>query len=906
MKLITNNGHLDLPQDFSLTIERTNPFLSGEGDSSVPATLPASENNLATLGHLERIDRATRYKNKVDAILQVGPVQKRGSLVIDTVHRQDGIDASLAIDSSDLYVKAKAKTLKEIFAEYDDGEGYKQTFTDLATAMATMQDIYHNGSANSDYVIFPVAIAAYETGDDDEKTTVYQFNNEVDDNDDLVYAERVVREGDIQMLVPEGYGIAPFLKLGKLLDRLFECLDYTVTANCFNDQFYDKIVIVHNCSDALVRPVLNYADLVPSCTLSEFLEWLLAKFHVQPVVDSEAKEVRIARMESLINRIVGGYDMDISSLAEGDFTMQLNPSKRIVLTPTYEIEGTEPAEETFDKLLSKYGFYVDVSEAQFASLTTDSPAVQDCLIRRKASGMFYLLERRLDNGNIELHELGSNYFTYDRQNSDETEDFSQGDLLPRMWVGDNYEVAPYIGERIHRHTSYKGSVDDSEQPIIVVQALTSKLTTFATSGTTQKDIPLKEYPSTETGFSWGLDNYSLQFSFWNRYNTLLLNNPVHLIGRLKLGIAQFLGMDMSKLKLCRGQRLLPVKASASLSEKIGLTEVEFINSEFAHGDGDTNITPSPAPTLKWTRATYDENGDPFDEAAFCRRLYQDVVDSQEQIYPYYNAEYIGYYVDYEDYDNKAIWLGTPREPGETRTFVSEGHYHIIYEYDIYNGSTFVRRVRTELPNQYTLNPEDYDHFVRIVFTAVYVGQLPYDAEVEYIRSNGTQYINTGILPTQDIEVECKWQRQSASGQYYLFGGGTTTSNSIRAYSGSTSYWRYGNGKVSLGTNDTDLHVSVMNKNGVVHDNVSYPYDVAVPNFSSDEPILLFWYSGTNSAASRIPCDMVNSKIRNNGVLVRDYIPVRVGNKGYLYDRLSGQLYGSETEYPFAAGPDKQQ
>ncbi len=720
MKLITRNGQLDLPRDFGLTIERHNPLLSDEGDASVPASLPSSHNNLAVLGHLERIDRANPYMNKVDAILQVGAVQKRGSLVIDTVHRRDGIDASLAIDSSDLYVKSKQKKLKEIFADYNNGAGYKETFNDVEEACKVMEDIYQSGNANGDYLIFPVAIAPYETGEDEEKVTEYQFNNEDNGYGGLVYEERVVREGDIQMLVPKGYGIAPFLKLNRMLQRLFECLGYTVTYNCFNEQFYDKIVLVHNCSDCLVTNVLQYADLVPSCTLSEFLEWLLAKFHVQPVVNSETREVRIVKMDAILNALVGNYDMDITGLVEGDWKVQLNPSKRIVLTPTCEIEGTEPAAETFDKLIAKYDFFVDCNETQFESLTGATPAAQDCLIRRKATGMFYLLERRLDNGEIDLHFLGSNYFTYDRDNSDETEAFSQADVMPLMWIGENHKTAPFIGERIHRHTSYQGKADDSEQKIIVVQAHTAlKYLGFSTSATSQKYLPYMDgYSGHE--FAFGLDNYSMQFSFWNRYNALLLNHPVHLSGKVRLTVAEFLGMDMSQLKLCDGQRLIPVSASAKIGEKIGLTEVEFINSEFAHKKGDSDIKPVQAPTLKWSRATYD-NGQPFDEAQFCEDLYDYIVESQAQHgIPYINPGYIGYYVEYDGYDNLAIWLGNPLVLGETRTFVSTGHYKIIYEYDIYNNGVFVRRNRVVVPNQYTQNPERFDHDVTIIFTAVSV------------------------------------------------------------------------------------------------------------------------------------------------------------------------------------------
>ena len=718
MKLITQNGQFDLPSNFGLVIERNNPLLSDEGDASIPASLPSSSRNLSIIDHLERIDRSNRYMNKTDAILQVGPVQKRGSLVIDTVHRRDGIDASLAIDSSDLYVQSKQKKLKEIFAEKNKEGVSKITFHDVEEACRIMQGIYESGNDNGDYLIFPVAVAPYETGEDDEKVTEYQFNNE-DKNGQLVYEERVVREGDIQMLVPEGYGIAPFLKLNRLIQRLFECLDYEVTYNCFDEQYYNNIVIVHNCSDCLVNNVLLYADLVPSCTLSEFLEWLLAKFHVQPIVNSETRQVRIVNMEAILRPIVGNYDMDISELVEGDWTVQLNPSKRIVLTPTCEIEGTEPAEETFDKLMTKYGFFVDCNETQYESLTGATPAAQDCLIRRKATGMFYLLERRLDNGEIELHKLGSDYFTYDRDNSDETEAFSQADVMPMMWIGDDHKTAPFIGERIHRHTSYKGNVDDSEQKIIAVQAYTAKkYLAFHTSATTQKFLP---YIGGNTGyeFAFGMDNYSMHFSFWERYNALLLNNQVNLTGKIKLTIEQFLGMDMSTLKLCGGQRLLPVKASARIGDKIGLTEVEFIKSDFANNGGDTEILPSQAPTLRWSRATYDENQDPFDEVLWCEDLYEFTKWHQEQVgLAYSNPEYIGYEVEYEDYANKAIWLGTPRVLGETRTFSSTAHYKIIFEAD---GVDNIRR-RYTAPTEYT-DPQTasvYDKLVTIIFTAVAV------------------------------------------------------------------------------------------------------------------------------------------------------------------------------------------
>jgi hypothetical protein len=37
---------------------------------------------------------------------------------------------------------------------------------------------------------------------------------------------------------------------------------------------------------------------------------------------------------------------------------------------------------------------------------------------------------------------------------------------------------------------------------------------------------------------------------------------------------------------------------------------------------------------------------------------------------------------------------------------------------------------------------------------------------------------------------------------------------------------------------------------------------------------------------------------------RDFVPVRVGQVGYLYDRVSGTLYGNAGTGNFTVGPDK--
>lgn len=591
MRLSTQKGQLDLPRDFGFTMERTNPLLSGEGDASVPTSLPSSTKNLTALGHRERIDRAEKYVNKVDAVLEVGPIRKHGQLVVDTAHRRNGIDASFAIDSSDLYVSSKNRTLKEIFADKTE------VFGTVSAALETMQRIYEG--ADSDFKVFPVAVSPYE----DNGVKEYQWNNRIN-NGSLVY-EQTIHEGDSINSVPEGYGIAPFLRLSKLVEWLFYLLGYEVTENCLAEWPFQRLVVVHNCSDCLCNPTVTlfYKDLVPSCTLSDFLTWLNNKWHVQPVVDSNSRKVRVVSMESML---AIGADMDITPILEDDFTVQLNPSKRVVMTPTNSIEGTEPAADTFDQLIEKYGDFAYLNEIEFAQYPTASPPVQNSLVLRRATGLLY---GRLFDTNYQyykLNPLGTNHFTYDRSNSDETEDFSQSDSIPLMLcegkAGEIW-VAPFIGDRKHAHTSYNDSATEDKQDIIVVQAVTDcEHFHFYTTATTQPVIPYK-LPENDKHFmelGFGTTPYDLYETCWSKFNNILLNHPTYLEGRVRFSVGQILGMDMTRLKFCQGQNLLPVSLSAPIAAKQGLTEAKYmLVKTFIDSISDSAILPSAMSEYVW-------------------------------------------------------------------------------------------------------------------------------------------------------------------------------------------------------------------------------------------------------------------------------------------------------------------
>jgi hypothetical protein len=192
-------------------------------------------------------------------------------------------------------------------------------------------------------------------------------------------------------------------------------------------------------------------------------------------------------------------------------------------------------------------------------------------------------------------------------------------------------------------------------------------------------------------------------------------------------------------------------------------------------------------------------------------------------------------------------------------------------------------------------------------TAQYQGEsdtfsvaVAYDAQVEYLQSTGTQYIDTGISPHQDIKLEIKWKNTSNQTSKWLFGSGTDNTDGIKAYIGNSNYWRFGGAYVTLSTSNTTTRTAVVDKTGINLNGTNHSYNVTVGTFSSSTSIKIFaGATGTAPISTRI----YYLKIWDNGTLVRDFIPVRVGQVGYMYDRVSGHLFGNAGTGNFVVGAD---
>lgn len=176
-------------------------------------------------------------------------------------------------------------------------------------------------------------------------------------------------------------------------------------------------------------------------------------------------------------------------------------------------------------------------------------------------------------------------------------------------------------------------------------------------------------------------------------------------------------------------------------------------------------------------------------------------------------------------------------------------------------------------------------------------KLPYDAKIEYLESTGTQFIDTGlklcsgIYNNFRIETKIKSCARVDATQYAVILACVLENNSfpgfIIRYAGDV-HLVYNNSTTRVGGSDSIIEINHF------FDNIS----------QHDIPTTL--YAGYNRDGGVFRYSKVTIyylKIYGNEELIADFIPVRIGQVGYMYDKVSGQLFGNSGKGEFILGPD---
>ena len=200
--------------------------------------------------------------------------------------------------------------------------------------------------------------------------------------------------------------------------------------------------------------------------------------------------------------------------------------------------------------------------------------------------------------------------------------------------------------------------------------------------------------------------------------------------------------------------------------------------------------------------------------------------------------------------------------------------------------------------------------------------LPYDAEVEYLESTGTAYINTGITPTlsYSVEMEFKWVSpwSETDGSGTLFGtmvgwNANTFMVVCTANSSKTELYNCWGNKNTYNNNKNYINglldgwhsLSFRNKTTYIDGTAIAGTTNGTGNPTGNVYVFCANYKNTATYGSGTTKQIRSFKMYDaSSNLVMDLIPVRKGTTGYMYDKVSKQLFGNAGTDAFVLGRDK--
>lgn len=197
-----------------------------------------------------------------------------------------------------------------------------------------------------------------------------------------------------------------------------------------------------------------------------------------------------------------------------------------------------------------------------------------------------------------------------------------------------------------------------------------------------------------------------------------------------------------------------------------------------------------------------------------------------------------------------------------------------------------------------------DTFFTNAGTGEFVFEKPkYKAEVTYLESTGTQWIDTGVtIDTATDEVELDFQNIGTTKYKWLMG---EHDNNARFGLGSGDGTDKRN--VTYGSNTykvkdeqiyDSMHRFVANKSGVFLDGMKI---VGFASFASTSTLYLFNLN-LNSASYMGSAKIWRYSHARNGVLIRDMIPsLDWNNVACMYDKVSGELFYNKGTGDFLYG-----
>ena len=193
--------------------------------------------------------------------------------------------------------------------------------------------------------------------------------------------------------------------------------------------------------------------------------------------------------------------------------------------------------------------------------------------------------------------------------------------------------------------------------------------------------------------------------------------------------------------------------------------------------------------------------------------------------------------------------------------------------------------------------------------------LPYDAEVEWLQGDGVSYIDLGygVTGTTESYLDIGFYPTHLGGNAEFFAGWQLSNGSngqwITIYkTGETKYSNVLSPYFTISSTPED-YVEIHLQSGDYHANINSERVVTKTGTTNIRYWATFFRRTTNYNSDvtkgRLSCARLVYAQGGDGTNEFNLIPVRKDGVGYMYDQISGQLFGNAAEGgAFIIGPDK--
>lgn len=401
----TQGQELNLQVDLRLSIEETSVFDSKQGSYSLPLLLPYTDHNAKVLELPSNIARKQKFVTSVDVIISAGTWIRHASLQVDESVYNEHIQCTLFLRESPFFAKIEDLQLTDVFKEkivdlYPDLTGVSK----MSQLLQHMQEVAV-GEIVTDYFVFPVCAdiedkEITETTSDATVTKRWQrfkiLNQQItpDANNEfgaigtsqgktfyvLVGTQYEYTDGGVSYALPTGYGVTPFLKFTYILREIFNHLGYTLATSIFDtDASFKKMCLLNNTIDAIVTGVIDYSQLVPDVSVSEFFEFVENSFGCELVIDEMHKTATPRFWNDVLSEAPTG---SLSKKFEDYPKITYKNPESVKLTIGRDNKETLPITyESFNELFAKYG--TPIYKANYKA------TVNDLVARNVRSGDFF-------------------------------------------------------------------------------------------------------------------------------------------------------------------------------------------------------------------------------------------------------------------------------------------------------------------------------------------------------------------------------------------------------------------------------------------------------------------------------------------------------------------------------------